>query len=129
MLWVYSQRTHGGGSLIDPWILALSQEQAAGLVVVDERLRDASRLLAERLSFPVLLVQAQHLGSFLRHAFRLVAISEVEGMKRELSLIDATLASWGENLTLEGFQERLHSYGVEIKHARKTAEASTRIVD
>ncbi|NMP24228.1 CdaR family transcriptional regulator [Sulfobacillus sp. DSM 109850] len=128
-LWVYSQWTDRGGALIDSWILALSKEKAAGLVVVDERLPDASRLLAERLLFPVFLVQGQHLGLFLRRAFRLLASSEVEGMKRELSLIDATLDSWGENLTLEGFQHQLHSHGVQIKPARETTESGTRIVD
>lgn len=128
-LWVYSSRTDRGGVLIDGWMLALSKEQAAGLVVVDERLLDASRLLAERLLFPVFLVQGKHLGAFLRHAFRLLANSEIEGMRREFSLIDATLDSWGENLTLEGFQQRLDSHGIAIEAAPGTEESGTRKVD
>lgn len=128
-LWVYSPRTDRGGVLIDSWILALSKEKAAGLVVVDERLPDASRLLAERLLFPVLLVDGQHLGLFLRDAFRLLANSEMEGMRQELSLIDTTLDSWGENLTLEGFQQRLLVHDIQIKPARGTAEPGTRMVD
>lgn len=128
-LWVYRQSTNRGGALLDPWILALWKEKAAGLVVVDERLPDASRLLAGRLLFPVILVQGKDLGFFLRYAFRLLESSEVEDMKRELTLIDATLASWGENLTLAGFQERLHSQGVAIEPARKAPDTGTRIVD
>ncbi len=114
ILWICPTRTTLEKVAVDPWLLQLSSEGAAGLIMTDARVASATRLLANRLQLPLMTTQVDELGRVMDVLYRLLVGADNHRMRNELEQLQDVQNSWRESSSLEDFIQRMHDHEMVI---------------
>lgn len=113
-LWICPARTMLERVALDPWILHLSRYGATGLIVMADQIASATRLLADRLQFPLMMMRMAHMGSVMDAAYRLLIGAENHRLRCELDRRNQVQEAWRVSASLEVFRRTLDDCGISI---------------
>ncbi len=113
-LWVYFAPTASERVALDHWILLLSQKGSCGLIVSGAPIPSATRLLSERLQFPLLAMSTDVIGQVMHLAYHLLIQSDNRRMRQELEWTDRILRAWTSSASLEEFRNNIAGYGIDL---------------
>ncbi len=113
-LWICPARTALEQMTLDPWMLSLSHNGSTGLIVPGEQVASATRLLAERLHFPLMMMKVEHLGKVMDAAYRLLAGAESHRLRDELDRMNQVQKAWRDSASLDDFCRALDEHGMVV---------------
>ncbi|MCL5972637.1 MAG: helix-turn-helix domain-containing protein [Firmicutes bacterium] len=113
-LWICPSRTASEHIVLDRWILSLSRWGAPGVIVMGDHIPSATRLLSERLQFPLMIMMVDAMGQVMDAAYRLLVGADNRRMRDELEQMDHIQRAWRVSSRLEEFQRTLGERGISI---------------